>query len=197
MHYYHSAVHLYLNYPNILKKNILQWLPDEIESTCTKSTKKRSGRASAIQKHELMKYFEDRPGAFLVSGNSASDTRAKQRVWIELAHKLNGVEGALKPSARWAKYWNDLVLYTKTRAHQAVNGTKDYVKISRPNEFDQRLLRIVGKDDLLQAWLVLCDTSTKEETGEEVLEEPNDDFEWSESVNILQYFELFEIIFIF
>lgn len=145
--------------------------------------KKRSGRASHIQKHELMKYFEDRPGAFLVSGNSAGDARAKQRVWIELAHKLNGVEGALKPSARWAKYWNDLVLYTKMRAHQAVNGGKDYVNShSHPSEFDQRLLRIVGKHDLLQAWLVLCDTSTKEEVGEHAPEELNGDFEWSESV---------------
>lgn len=137
-----------------------------------------------------MKYFEDRPGAFLVSGNSAGDTRAKQRVWIELAHKLNGVEGALKPTARWAKYWNDLVLYTKTRAHQAVNEGKDYVRSSRPSEFDQRLLRIVGKDDLLQAWLALCATSTKEETREGVPEELNDDFEWSESVSTLECIEL-------
>lgn len=135
-----------------------------------------------------MKYFEDRPGAFLVSGHSAHDTRAKQRVWIELAHKLNGVEGALKPSARWAKYWNDLVLYTKTRAHQAVNGGKDYVKSSRshPSEFDQRLLRIVGKHDLLQLWLALCDTTTKEEIPEEL----NNDFEWSESVSTFAHINL-------
>lgn len=138
-----------------------------------------------------MKYFEDRPGAFLVSGNSVGDTRAKRRIWIELAHKLNGVEGELKTTARWAKYWNDLVLYTKMRADQAVNGGKDYVKNSRchPSEFDQRLLRIVGKHDLLQEWLVLCGTSTKEETGEEVSEELNDDFEWSETVSTLEDFE--------
>lgn len=123
-----------------------------------------------------------------MSGNSAGDTRAKQRVWIELAHKLNGVEGALKPTSRWAKYWNDLVLYTKTRAHQAVNGGMDYIKSGRshPSEFDQRLLRIVGQHDLLQAWLVLCETSTKEETVEDVAEELNDDLEWSESVSILE-----------
>lgn len=145
------------------------WLPVEIEQSCTKSTTKRIIRASDNQKHELIKYFEDRPGAILVCENSARDPRAKQRIWIELAHKLNGVDGALKPSARWAKYWHDMVLNAKMKAKRAISGESFP---NQPNKFDERLLRVVKEFDLLQKWMNITPTH-----------EAPPDIEWSETVS--------------
>lgn len=77
------------------------------------------------------------------------DPRAKTKIWIEIAHRLNMLEGTLKTSSKWAKYWNDIVIYTKTRA---VNGCKEF-KHERPaSSIDKRILKIIGQDHLLKSW---------------------------------------------
>lgn len=59
------------------------------------------------------------------------------------------LEGTLKTSAKWAKYWNDIVIYTKTRA---VNGCKEFKNERPANSIDKRILKIIGQDHLLKSW---------------------------------------------
>lgn len=59
------------------------------------------------------------------------------------------LEGTLKTSSKWAKYWNDIVIYTKTRA---VNGYKEFKNERPANSIDKRILKIIGQDHLLKSW---------------------------------------------
>lgn len=59
------------------------------------------------------------------------------------------LEGTLKTAAKWAKYWNDIVIYTKTRAR---NGDKEFKNERPPNSIDKRILIIIGQDHLLKSW---------------------------------------------
>lgn len=84
------------------------------------------------------------------------------------------LDGTLKTSSKWAKYWNDIVIYTKTRA---VNGCKEFKNERPANSIDKRILKIIGQDHLLKSWNkrvcldVLKDqTSTVYDDDEEIVE---------------------------
>lgn len=59
------------------------------------------------------------------------------------------LDGTLKTSSKWSKYWNDIVIYTKTRA---VNGYKEFKNERPANSIDKRILKIIGQDHLLKSW---------------------------------------------
>lgn len=99
---------------------------------------------------ELLRYFQENENSLRIINGSTGDAKAKQRIWIELAHRLNTMTGTMKSTAKWAKYWNDIVFYTKNRAQQTLLGTKP---IKHPNEFDKKMLTLIGHDDLLKQWL--------------------------------------------
>lgn len=85
------------------------------------------------------------------------------------------LEGTLKTSAKWAKYWNDIVIYTKTRAR---NGDKEFKHERPPNSIDKRILIIIGQDHLLKSWnkrvsldnLKKADTNYEDDDVENVLD---------------------------
>lgn len=98
----------------------------------------------------MLNYFEANPKYLRIVSGSSGDSKAKQRIWIELAHRLNSMEGTLKSTAKWSKYWNDIIIYTKNRAHHSMMGTK----IEKyPTEFDKKILHIIGQNDLLKNWI--------------------------------------------
>lgn len=138
----------------------------------------RTARASEQQKLELIKYFEDNPLALEACGSSATTIlsemgRQKNRTWIELAHKLNAIDGTLKPSMKWAKYWNDLIVYTKTLAQNSAGNDDDGVQKARPRPpttTEERLLQLIGCQQLLNEWQMCAndETTVANETVEDL-----------------------------
>lgn len=117
-----------------------------------KGSRIKTGRASDLQKHELVKYFEDNPDAIRVATNMIGDSKVKQRVWIELTHRLNGIDGVLKTSSKWAKYWNDIVNYTRNRAKRALSNQITASNDRPPTDIERRMLTIVGQKYLADHW---------------------------------------------
>lgn len=99
--------------------------------------------------------------------------RQKNRTWIELAHKLNAIDGTLKPSMKWAKYWNDLIVYTKTLAQNSAGNDDDGVQKARPRPpttTEERLLQLIGCQQLLNEWQMCAndETTVANETVEDL-----------------------------
>lgn len=111
----------------------------------------------------MIKYFEENPDALQITNNIYGDSKAKQRIWIELTHKLNATEGPLKPSFKWNKCWSDIVIYTENRARKIMAGEDTAGKCHRgPNDLERRMLILLGKEDILKYWESLTiNTNTK------------------------------------
>lgn len=100
----------------------------------------------------MIKYFEENPEALQITNNMYGEPKAKQRIWIELTHKLNDTEGPLKPSFKWTKCWNDMIIYTENRVQKFMTG-EDTGKLHRgPNDVERRMLILLGKEDILKYW---------------------------------------------
>lgn len=54
----------------------------------------------------------------------------------------------MKSTSKWAKYWNDIISYTKNRAYQSLQTKCSKV----PTEFDKKMLILIGQADLLKRW---------------------------------------------
>lgn len=84
------------------------------------------------------------------------------------------MEGALKTSLKWAKYWHDIIIYTKTRAKNAVyknNGVE-----RPPTEIEKRILLVMGETKLLRNWENSLESSSKEMPNTEPLPDEDNEF---------------------
>lgn len=125
----------------------------------------RSPKASERQKEVIVEYFEENPQALRIL--NGTDNRAKQRVWIELTHKLNSLDGALKTTSKWGKYWNDIIIYTKTRAKTFISGE---CRCDRPpTETEQRILTLIGQLSLLKMWQQVWEKGVQKQAIETVV----------------------------
>ncbi|CAD7077288.1 unnamed protein product [Hermetia illucens] len=130
-----------------------------------KKNRLRSPKASERQKEVIVEYFEENPQALRIL--NGTDNRAKQRVWIELTHKLNSLDGALKTTSKWGKYWNDIIIYTKTRAKTFISGE---CRCDRPpTETEQRILTLIGQLSLLKMWQQVWEKGVQKQAIETVV----------------------------
>lgn len=155
----------------------------------------KTGRASDLQKQQLVKYFEENPDAIRVANNMTGDSKIKQRVWIDLTHKLNSINGTMKTSSKWAKYWCDIVNYTRNRAKRAISHQITAANDRPPTDIEKRMLIIVGQKNLLDEWVTywsqLSTTSYKikfesdgdEEEESQWIDLSNDDLDEQNSDN--------------
>lgn len=99
----------------------------------------------------MVKYFEENPKAIDLLIHAPSDTREKHRIWMDLTQRLNEIDGVVKPSLKWMKYWNDIVAYTKSRAKKVVCGQLSGFE-RPPTDLEKRMLRVVQQHNLVEEW---------------------------------------------
>lgn len=140
----------------------------------------------------MLKYFEDHPDAIRYVNNVIDSPKAKQRIWIELTHKLNASEGPIRPTYKWAKCWSDLVAYSINRAKRIISGQTTVVTNRLSAGWDSRILRVVGQHHLLDYWDKAVETmnaNTATTEREQKLENEShnmeriigdEDFEWAD-----------------
>lgn len=149
----------------------------------------KTGRASDLQKQKLIKYFEDNPDSTRVA-NMTGDSKVKQRVWIDLTHKLNSINGTMKTASKWSKYWCDIVNYTRNRAKRAISHQIQASNDRPPTDIEKRMLTVVGQkylvDQWIKYWSELSTTNFKikfESEYEEGEEEGEEESEWIDLSN--------------
>ncbi|XP_053688037.1 uncharacterized protein LOC128737429 [Sabethes cyaneus] len=105
--------------------------------------------ASNEQKEELVKIFEEynqQPK----TESSETDYKERQRFWIEATHRLNSVPGGtLKSTAKWVKYWADVIINLKRKCRLVVEGRSKKIG---PNPLEVRILSAANCYDVLDQW---------------------------------------------
>lgn len=105
--------------------------------------------ASNEQKEELVKIFEEynqRPK----SESSETDYKERQRFWIEATHRLNRIPGGtMKSTAKWVKYWADVIINLKRKCRLVVEGRSKKIG---PNALEIRILSAANGYDVLDQW---------------------------------------------
>ncbi|XP_058462035.1 uncharacterized protein LOC131437016 [Malaya genurostris] len=105
--------------------------------------------ASNEQKEELVKIFEEynqQPK----TESSETDYKERQRFWIEATHRLNRVPGGtLKSTAKWVKYWADVIINLKRKCRLVVEGRSKKIG---PNQLEVRILSAASCYDVLDQW---------------------------------------------
>lgn len=105
--------------------------------------------ASNEQKEELVKIFEEynqQPKREC----SETDYKERQRFWIEATHRLNKVPGGtLKSTAKWVKYWADVIINLKRKCRLIVEGRSKKIA---PNPLEVRILSAANCYDVLDQW---------------------------------------------
>ncbi|XP_055534704.1 uncharacterized protein LOC129724101 isoform X2 [Wyeomyia smithii] len=105
--------------------------------------------ASNEQKEELVKIFEEynqQPK----TESSETDYKERQRFWIEATHRLNSVPGGtLKSTAKWVKYWADVIINLKRKCRLVVEGRSKKIG---PNALEVRILSAANCYDVLDQW---------------------------------------------
>ncbi|XP_055601597.1 uncharacterized protein LOC129750626 isoform X2 [Uranotaenia lowii] len=105
--------------------------------------------ASNEQKEELVKIFEEynqRPK----QESSETDYKERQRFWIEATHRLNKIPGGtLKSTAKWVKYWADVIINLKRKSRLVVEGR---TKKIGPNQLEVRILSAANCYEVLDQW---------------------------------------------
>lgn len=105
--------------------------------------------ASNEQKEELVKIFEEynqRPK----HESSETDYKERQRFWIEATHRLNNIPGGtMKSTAKWVKYWADVIINLKRKCRLVVEGRSKKIG---PNPLEVRILSAANSYDILDQW---------------------------------------------
>lgn len=175
-------------------------MESKVKQNDRSGTAARNARASEEQKLELIKYFEANPDALAACSSSAAASseygRQKQRTWIELAHKLNAIEGTLKPSMKWARYWSDLTVNTKILARNFSCSSKDAPRPRAPTHIEERMLRVIGQGKLLGEWQVMA-AAAIETVDEVIVDEMQADGSRVNLRQMIVVFQLNVIIFIY
>lgn len=105
--------------------------------------------ASNEQKEELVRIFEEynqQPK----TENSETDYKERQRFWIEATHRLNKIPGGtMKSTAKWVKYWADVIINLKRKCRLVVEGRSKKIG---PNPLEVRILSAANSFDVLDQW---------------------------------------------
>ncbi|XP_062535114.1 uncharacterized protein LOC134204309, partial [Armigeres subalbatus] len=113
--------------------------------------------ASNEQKEELVKIFEEynhRPK----QESAETDYKERQRFWIEATHRLNQIPGGtLKSTAKWVKYWADVIINLKRKCRLVAEGRSKKIG---PNPLEIRILTASNCFDVLDQWTKALSSDT-------------------------------------